>query len=602
MKRRTKMKRFVICNILLLVGLNTFAQSDSTLNRSVTVERDFQPIIQAAGKVATKPAVVETNIEPAKVEYSNYAGEISLGTNFNPLLSQSVRFADAHPSNGYLRGGIGHANTLFDFGYHLDDNKNSILDVYMHHRAQWGKRAMSKSKLGLDFNHPFNTCTLYFGFNGGNIYYHKYGHFYDYTLTAPGAWEKDKILYPADSITPLDKTCLWTAEAYFGLKANATQDFKYRFQTGYALFSKVGAVTEHQVRSHLDLEWHNEAHHIGTNIYVQNNFMKLGSLSAVIDDSLYNNRHNIRIEPYYAYHGKRILVHLGVNIDMNIGKGKNSLSGVEDLAFAPSPHIRMEAQVAKHWLTFYADATGHLGIGSLQSFMENNRYRLIHAGIIDHHSDSYTPIDAELGLHIRPYRDLLFELHGGYAYMMDQEVMVATTTPTPYTPLGISFAPGDFDFFFTNYQRAKVGGQISYHYQDIVRLNLYGDYYFWSGDTTVYDRANWEIGLRLDGRISKHWSFYSDNYVAGSRLALATDGEHLLKPTIELALGVQYETWVGRAARALEKDKGLTVRPAPKPNLSLFLQVNNWLSRKNDIYYGYTTEGINFLLGITYKF
>ena len=50
---------FIAISCWLMAGsLSAFAQSDSALNRSVTVERDFQPIIQAAGKVSTKPAVV----------------------------------------------------------------------------------------------------------------------------------------------------------------------------------------------------------------------------------------------------------------------------------------------------------------------------------------------------------------------------------------------------------------------------------------------------------------------------------------------------------------------------------------------------------------
>ena len=599
--RKTKYVISVISALTFCVA--AFAQSDSALNRSVTVERDFQPIIQAAGKVATKPAVVESNIEPAKVEYSEYTAEVPLGTNFNPLLSQPIRFGQGRAYNGYLRGGIGHINTLFDFGYHLDDDKNSILDVYAHHRAQWGCRALSKSKLGLNFTHTFTNSNLYFGINGGNIYYHKYGHFYDYSLVDPSAFAFDKVLYPTRDFQDKDKTCLWTAEAYFGLKSAATQDVQYRFQTGYMLFAKIGAVSEHQVRTHLDLDWHSNAHHVGANIYVQNNFLKLGSLSNVIADSLYNNRHNLRIEPYYAYHGDRIQLHLGVNLDMNIGHGQNALSGTDNLSFAPSPHLRMEAQVAKNWLTVYMNIVGNHGFGSLQEFMEENRYRLIHAGITEHHSVAYTPIDAELGFHIRPYRDLLFEIHGGFAYMMDQEVMIATTDSThKFEELNIPFSPGDFNFFYTNYQRAKVGGQINYHYQDLVRINLHGDYYFWSGDSAVYDRPNWEIGLRIDGKINQHWSLYSDNYLAGSRWALATDGVHQLKPTIELNMGIQYETWVGRAAKILDKEKGTNMRPAPQPNLALFLQLNNYINRKNDIYYGYTTEGINFLLGITYKF
>lgn len=600
---------YLTCNLILLTGLCAFAQNDSALNRSVTVERDFQPIIQSAGKVATKPAVVETDIEPAKVEYSNYIAEVNPGTSFNPLLSQPSRFGQGRLYHGYIRAALGHKNTLFDFGYHLDDGKNSILDVYAHHKAQWGLRALSNTKVGLNFTHPFERCAIYFGVNGGNIYYHRYGHFYDYSLAdpsnpnAPSAWTKDKTLYPSPDFKDIDETSLWTAEAYVGIKATPKEETQYRIQTGYKLFAKHGAVSEHQIRTHADFDWHRDAHHVGMNVYVQNNFLQLISLANVIPDSLYRPRHNIRMEPYYAYLGKRIQLHLGVNLDMNIGRGQNSLSSVENLSFAPSPHVHMEAQIAKSWLTLYADVLGYHALGSLQDYMEDNRYRLIHAGITEPHYATYAPVDAELGFHIRPYRDLLIEIHGGYAYIMHADVWVATAdTTSTFAPLSMKLIPGDFTHLHTNYQRGKVGGQINYHYQDIVRVNLHGDYYFWSGDTTVYDRPNWELGLRIDGRIDKHWSLYSNNYFAGKRLALATDGEHWLKPTIELDLGLQYEMWVGKAAKALENDRGTNVRPLPEPNLAFFFQLNNFIHRKNDIYYGYTSEGINFLLGLTFKF
>ena len=81
----------VFC-LLSFVLCPAFAQSDSALNRSVTVERDFQPIIQAAGKVSTKPAIVQTTIEPAPIEYSEYTAEIQPASTFHPLLSQPTRF------------------------------------------------------------------------------------------------------------------------------------------------------------------------------------------------------------------------------------------------------------------------------------------------------------------------------------------------------------------------------------------------------------------------------------------------------------------------------------------------------------------------------
>ena len=597
--------RIALSGLALLLSGTLFAQQDSALHRSVTVERDFQPVIQAAGKIATKPAVVETKIESSQVHYSDFTAEVTPQATFNPLLSQPTRFEPGRKYNGYIRGALGHPNTLLDFGYHLDDTKNSILDVYAHHRAEWGLAALSKTKVGLNFTHTYSTCDLYFGLSGGNIFYHKYGHFYDYSQTF-GMWAKNDEAYPKPyTIGDKDKTSLWTAEVYLGVKANAKQDVQYQVQTGYMLFAKAGAVSEHQLRTKGSFDWHSAEHHVGAQLYVQNNFLQLNDALGIPNSLYQKSRHNFRIEPYYAYEGTRLRVHVGVNFDLNIGKGHQILSKTENVSFAPSPHINLEAQIAKQWLTIYADIKGSLGFGSLQSYMEENRYSMIHAGII-RPCAPYTPVDAELGFHIRPHRDVLIEIHGGYAYMMYEDFWIATANSTTvFEPLNKPLMAGDFIHDHAdNYQRGKIGGQLNYHYQDLVRVNLHGDYYIWKGDTTVYDRPNWELGLRIDGRINKNWSLYSDNHFAGKRLALATDGEHWLAPTIDLNLGLQYDMWVGKVKN--ESTKGKTnnnaLRPEPQPNLTLFFQLNNWLHRKNEIYYGYRSQGINFLLGATYRF
>ena len=594
-KRLNAIRYILVYCLLSFVLCPLQAQSDSALNRTIMVERDFQPVIQAAGKVSTRPAVVTKTIEPTPVEYSTYTAEVAPSPTISSMLSQPTRFEAGKAYDGYIRGGLGHPQTLFDFGYHLDDGKNSILDVYAHHKAEWGLAALSKTKVGLDFTHPFSTCDLYFGVNGGNIYYHKYGHFYDYSKDH-GLWAKNHDAYPKPhTIGKMDKTALWTAEAFIGVKANAKQDVQYQFQTGYMLFSKPGAVSEHQIRTHASFDWHNDAHHVGAVIYVQNNFLQLGSLGDAIPDSMVQKRHNFRIEPYYAYEGKRVRIHAGVNVDMNLGPW----------VIAPSPHINLEAQVAKQWLTIYADVLGSLGTNSLQSYMEENRYRIIHAGIMEPHKAAYTPVDAEIGFHIRPHRDLLIELHGGYAYMTHEDTWVATADSTIFAPLNMKVGAGDFTYFHSDLQRGKIGGQIHYHYRDIVNIHFYGDAYFWKGDSTVYDRAKWEMGLRVDGRIDKNWSLYSENKFIGSRKALATDGEHTLAPIVDLNLGVQYEMMVGKVKGERIKVKGTgeqIVRPEPQPNLALFFQLDNWLHRKNEYLYGYRSQGIGFLIGATYRF
>ena len=593
MRNNTKLSFLGLLGFLGILGNSAFAQNDE-LNRSVTVERDFQPEIQAAGKIATKPEITETTIEPAEVEYSDYTVSVQPEATISPLLSQPTRFEPGQRYNGYIRGGIGHANTLFDLGYHLNDGNKSLLDVFAHHKAQWVEPLLSKTLLGLKYTHNYSTCDLYFGLKGGNIFYHKYGDFYSNSL-------------------PNNSTNLWTAEAFIGVKSNAKQDLQYKVQTGYKLFTKPNAVSEHQVRTLAKFDWKSDVHYAGANLYVQNNFIQLSeNLAATIPADSVNSRHAIRLEPYYEYKGTRIRVHVGVNLDMNIGSRINDGIGTKNFCFAPSPHINLEAQIAKNWLTFYADIVGNQGMVNLQHYMEENRYRLIHMGILEPHAGSYTPVDAELGFRIKPYRDLLIELHGGYAYMKEQDVWVAVMDSMYFTPLNVKMLAGEFSYYHDTYQRGKVGGQVNYHYRDFVRVHLQGDYYIWRGANTVYDRPNWELSLRVDGKIDEHWSVYSDNYFAGSRMAKAYSSltnlyyDAKLDPTIELNLGVAYNMWVGRAKsnnkRIMMKNGEQILRPQSQPNLTLFAQLNNFIHRKNEIYLYHHSSGINCLIGATFRF
>lgn len=601
------MKRILsVINCALLIAHCTFAQ-DSTLNRNVTVEREFQPVVQSAGKINVRPQVVEAILPATEMHYSDYTAMLSPAFNTNSLLSQPMRFSAPHQYNGVLRGGLGHTNTLFDFAYHLDDKRNSILDVYANHYAEWGRRADSKTQLGFDFRHPFSTCDLYFGVKGDNHFYTHYGRYYD--------GDNGLTVEHYRDMQDEDKHNLWTLDALVGVKSNNKSDIQYKAQIGYTLFALPKFVSEHQVRTTANIDWHSDAHHVGGNFYLQNSFLQTDK----VPDSLYNARHSLRIEPYYAYLGRRFSIHAGVNLDVNIGRGK-FLSNIEQVTFAPSPKVEFEAQIAKKWLTMYGIAQGNLSLGTLQGYMNAFRFRDVVPGITSHHVGSYTPIDAQLGFRIRPYRDLLIDLYGGYAYQRTRMTSVATVisviTPTATT------TPGTFAYFYSNYGCGKIGATFSYHYQDIINIHLWGNYYFWQAfeheyvengyftqagytqvqvrEDGVYDRASWDLGLRIDARIDKHWSLHSDNRFEGSRTVLVSipdevsgTFERTLKPIVQLNLGCQYEMVVGSKSFREKTNQ---------PNMALFLQLNNYINRHNDIYYGYKSAGINFLLGLTYKF
>ena len=546
------MRKTILIILAVICGIALHAQ-DSTFNRIVTVERDYQPDIEQATKIKLRPAVLKKEVEPNPVIYSTYSTPLSVEYNLHPLQAAKVSFVSQPILNGVIEGAVGHRNTHLLFGYRINHKKKMSLDLYANHDAYWGKDALSNSKLGMLVNRHFSGSDLYFGVEGANEYFSYYGRNFDGEIIATN--------------TPILDQSLWNVNAKIGLRSTNDNAVQYRIQTGYNAFIVPNYTIEHQVRSFLDVAWSNDNHGAGVHVFVQNSLR---------NDSTGWNRHALRVEPFYSFKNQHLRVHVGVNIDLNIGTGKQ-LSTMENIAFAPSPNFKIEWNMMDNIFHLYADAKGSMGIGSLGEYLEYNRYLNIHEGIAFNQPRAYTPVDAQLGFKIRPIKTMLIDIYGGYAYMLNACHMIA------HVDASNQFAAQDFSLQVADYQRWKVGASLHYHYRDIIELNASGNYYIWKAadSVTVYDRPSWDTHARLDVHIDSKWSVYSDNYFAGGYKVATTIGDKTLKPTISLNIGGQYSVnnW-----------------------LHVYLQLNNYLNRKNDIFYGYQSQGCHFLLGVKYKF
>lgn len=605
-----KIHDYIALTSLLLMPLTITAQEqDTVLNRNVTVERDFQPVISSAGIISVKPVIVQQDIEPAEVNYSSYSQALSPSFNVNPLGCSFVTWDQPKPLHGYVSGGIGHTNTVFDFGYRKTDKRSKItLDTYAHHRAAWGRYTVERSTFGLDVTKTFNSAALYFGADAENRFYTMSGRYVD----SLGTLHLDKF----SQFKPEDKLALWTVNTRIGIRSAGTGNFQYGLQTGYSAFLHASNATEHQIRTIGRLEWNGGEHRAGVNVKVSNFFIRVNDNS--IPDSLYNPRHAIRVEPFYGFDHKNFHAHIGVNLDMNIGHGQ-LLSGKENIAFAPSPNVRLEYDITRTWLAIYGEASGSYGEGSLQSYSHFYPYRSYTSEVISHHASAYIPVQAQLGLKIRPQANLLIDLHARYEWKLNQ---FSTCTPYYWEVSQYRNSQGNSstlfgDYVYCNLQRWKIGAEITYHYQDIVQVLVSGAFYTGSMDSIevpsasqgkameiasfntavhnangtyrMFDRPRWDITVNIDARINRHWTLYSHNYFAGKRMTLmweetASGREYsvgMLAPTIDLNLGCAYEynKW-----------------------LSVYLELNNFIHRHNAYYYGYTNPGINFVLGASYKF
>ena len=586
---------YILC--ALWVSLSVAAQ-DTVLNRSVIVERDFEPVISGASKVNSQPEALQTEVEPAEVVYSEYSsGEVAPTANVQSLLSQPTRFGQPKPLHGWLRGGVGHPLTLFNVAYEVSDEKKNYLNLYGDHKAQWGRRVLSETDFGFRFTHRFPTLDLYCGVKGENFYYTKYGRYYD---GSDGYNRNGGLTIKSFSeFQPEDKQTQWRARVFVGVKSAPKEDVQYKAEFGYQILDVPGIAMEHQIRTEarFNVPLRDESHRLGLRFYMQNNLYTVDT--ALFAHRIYNDRHNLRIEPFYTFTGDRFLLHAGVNLDVNIGKGQMNSSN-KNISFAPSPNIRFEGQLAPKWATIYANILGSFGLGSLQSYLEGNRYMEVIPCVTSKAVAMYKPVDAELGFHFRAHKHLLLEIHGGYTYFKNSKSYVAFLEPYVIDETHC-ILPGTFSDFVSDYHRAKVGAKVFYHYRDIIQIHLSGDYFYWklqnitpkarledvTKDVTltpgrVYDRPDWKIELRIDGRIDEHWTLYADNHFEGTRWAITTGGEVHLPAYIDMDLGAQYE-W-------------------PELNLALFLQVNNFICRRNHVLYGYQSLLINGLVGVSWKF
>jgi len=571
----------------ILVGMgicivaHVSAQQD-TLSRSVTVEREFQPVIQSAGKLNVSPERLKIQDPKVEIQYSEYTATEGNYFNAKPVRFPSRPFPTVELPNGILEGGFGHVNTMLNFRYQVPvkgkASKGVKLNLFANHDAEWGVRTWEKSALGMDFQKQFSELEVYFDVVGKNHFYTRYGRYFieDNNLSV------DRF----SELNAADKQNIWTAATNVGIRSRKNADILYHVQTGYQAYVLPDMVAEHQIRSEASVEWNGDEHHAGADIAVRNAFYSIEENLWLPTDTnrRSQSRHGIRIHPFYKYMGERVRVKAGANIDLNIGKGQ-MMSSNEEISFAPSPDVEVEYRIIPSWLAVYAGAEGRFSYGTLDTYIDACPYRYIARSISSRHVSSYIPVDAFLGFKVRAADNLLLDIYAHYEYMKNQTVnyIDSTSLSSPY---------GYIHYFYSDFQRWKVGMELTYHYQDIIRILASGNYYHWTAENVdahhplvdkdmIYDRPEWDAHLRIDARIDQHWSLYSDNIFAGRTNALYKDGVEKTKATIDLNIGARYDF---------------------NKNIGIWLQLNNYLNRHHDIYYTYQSQGIHGLLGVSWKF
>lgn len=592
MNRLTSILLVLLCCIADLA-----AQTDSTsIDSYVTVERDYQPVIQNAGKIELQPQRIEVATTPSTPQYSDFSQPLlDTDFNFNELGYAETNFTYAKPLKGFLRGGFGHVGTQFDFNYMLTERKDIIFNVNANHLAQWGTKTHSSTRLGMDFSKLFENTNLYFGADARNIFFNRYGRYFRYSDMSKGRGAFNLNGYNGvnaySTMAKEDFSSQWEINTRIGVRSLPGKNVQYKVQTGYEAFVMKHATIEHIINSVAAIDWQSEQHGAGASVAVENHLYqaqlegyKWAPFNIMTGDTVRCNYHAIKAEPYYEYQGDRFNIHAGVNLDFCIGRQKNKI-------FLPSPNVNFEVKLTKDWLALYGGAVGDWQTSSVREHFQILRYLHPENEIATHQNRTYVPVDAFLGLKMRPHESLLIDLYAHYRL-------------SKYDVFVVPDSLGYFSLTGSDHDCWKVGGKLYYHYRDVVSIMLDGHYnirnmkdkQFYSmglPNGKALDRDPWKITLRIDAKITRKISLYSANYFIGRRYVLAPvvagnfssnmADNHVvaLRPIIDLNIGAQYNfnRW-----------------------LSAYFELNNYLHRKHDYVYGYQTQGINYMAGISWTF
>ena len=126
---------------------------DSIVNRNITVEREFKPIIKDAGKINSVPQTLEPKVEKVAAKYSDFNLPLNADYNIHTLPAAELQ-CEIKPDvkDGFARLGFGnHINTLADFAYPLIKNPETKLDFSINHLGTFNSKAHSTTKAALSF-------------------------------------------------------------------------------------------------------------------------------------------------------------------------------------------------------------------------------------------------------------------------------------------------------------------------------------------------------------------------------------------------------------------------------------------------------------------
>lgn len=532
------------------------AQKDSTLNRTVVVENEYNPDIMDASKINVLPKVEEPAVVKKGIEYATALRPVS-AWNYEEMSPITRKWMMENAKRGYVRAGYGnYGNVDFKASYLWDITKNDRLQVATsldgmngtlngYDNEDWKSRFYA-SAFRIGYGHSFNRFDLNLGGSIGS-------QVFNYMPGAPimdGSYISDKQHFSL-------------GDFYVGIASNdETLPLQFRVETGFKYFGvKYPFYNDEKVNE--------KNFHIGGDVWgkiseEQRVGIKFEMDNLFYTDSLMSNYTSLCLNPYYAIEEDSWRLRLGAHVDWQSGNG----SGIN-----VAPDVKAEYIFSDSYV-LYLHALGGRQLNDYHRLNALTPYW----GLSRQLPSTYVPLDATLGFKASPVNGLWFNLFGGYRIAQDELFSYLTNAENL---INVGF-----------YQdKAKVGyggAEVKYGHKDWFDASLKGTFYSWNTDheetESLSMKPKFELNFRAEAKV-----------IDGLRVNLGYDyikrekflfAEHLYQMgdvdmVSNLSVGATY---------MLLKD------------LSVFAKVNNLFNKQYYYESGYPAEKLNVIGGLSYRF
>ena len=582
--------------LFLLTSALSLQAQDTIRNRSVSVQREYRPVIQNAGKIKSMPQVLEPNVEKSPAVYSNFNLPLNAAYNIHTLpAAVLVTDKPANVDNGYARIGLGnYTNTLADFAYPLINAADARLDFSLNHLATFEEKRMhSTTRANLSFDKLFSSFDLYAGIGGGHEYLKYYGNYYnggdsainikglglnygnsiyseksrEGVVTLPRFFNLKSLSNDSTSDT------FWRFNALMGVRSlPQSSDFRYKAEVQYQAFSSNNGLSENLVHTVAGLSSPIQTNRMGLDFDMYNMMYSSAHIPAF---NYWKSSTVMMLNPYYSIDRPEYNVRLGL---------KTSLSFVHGKFSNPSVDIHAEWKAVPEYFSLYGGLTGNYEVNTLNKTFSENPYMYSDLRL----DNTYTPVEFYAGLKLKPIYNLMLDAYIDYKQIDNQYFFTNKGYSLVNSPVVMPAADSvlfsnRFNVVYSSATRFKMGVRANYNLQDVVNVELKWAYNAWHVDNQQYawNMPKYEAQLNTDIHINSDFTLSANMYYEGIRYAKLGYRAITMNDKVDINLGAAYSY-----------TKWLTV----------FGKINNLINKKYQDYYGYDVQGTNMMVGATFSF